>query len=52
MERDKNMTKIFEFVYAMILFSFLFLVEKNVVGKLFFILFKLLFLLFYFFISF
>ena len=48
MERDKNMTKIFKFVYAMILFSFLFLVEKNVVRKLFFILFKLLFYFFTF----
>lgn len=43
MQRDKNMTKTFDFVYATIIFSFLFFAEKNVVGKLFFILFKLLF---------
>jgi len=36
MQRDKNMAKTFEFVYAMIIFILLFLVEKNVAGKLFF----------------
>jgi len=36
MQREKNMVKTFEFVYAMIISILLFLVEKNVFGKLFF----------------
>ncbi|RHN56115.1 putative Late nodulin [Medicago truncatula] len=32
MQRDKNMTKTFDFVYATIIFSFLFFAEKNVVA--------------------
>lgn len=34
MQRENNMAKTFEFVYAMIIFILLFLVEKNVVAYL------------------
>jgi len=36
MQREKNMAKTSEFVHAMIIFILLFLVEKNIAGKLFF----------------